>query len=144
MYSSLARVVALSSILAAHGAFAAEPIVVLKSPSAGMSRGTSGNNEFVRNPDFSAKHKVKPNESLSHIIKKYYGDSSLNRKFLELAIVSRNSHAFVRGNPHFLFAGRTLHLPSVNEIRDMIYGKSSSKNTGYARDRADHIYFNGF
>lgn len=144
MYSSFARLVALSTVLTASAGFAAEPIVVLTSPSQNIGSAASGNNQFARNPDYSAKHKVRPNESLSKIIAQYYGSSGLNKKFLELAIVSRNSHAFVRGNPHFLYAGRTLHLPSVNEIHAMIVGKSSQSSSAAASGRSGHIYFNGF
>ena len=144
MYSSFARLVALSTVLTASSAFAAEPIVVLTSPSHNVGSAATGNNKFARDPDYSAKHKVKTNETLSKIIAQYYGASGLNKRFLELAIVSRNSHAFVRGNPHFLYAGRTLHLPSVNEIHAMIVGKSAHGSQNAASGRSGHIYFNGF
>ncbi len=143
MYSSLARLCVLSAIFASPMALAAEPIVILRPPQSG-GEVMSGNNAFARNPDHSAKHMVKKNESLHVIIKKYYGNSGLNTRFLQLAIVSKNRHAFVRGNPNFLYAGKTLHLPSVNEIRDMVMASSSSKPSMAPASRNNHIYFHGF
>ena len=57
---------------------------------------------------------------LFKIINKYYADAGLDRNFLELAIVKANRGAFVRNNPNFLYAGRVLHLPSVNQIKSMV------------------------
>ena len=78
------------------------------------------------------------------IINKYYADAGLDRNFLELAIVKANRGAFVRNNPNFLYAGRVLHLPSVNQIKSMVmhpYG------TGAARaqqpEPSGHIFFHG-
>lgn len=142
MYSSIARICILSAILAAPAALAAEPIVILKSPHSG-GHVASGSNVFARNPDHSAKHKVQKNESLHLIIQKYYRDSGINRNFLQLAIVSKNRHAFVRGNPNFLYAGKTLHLPSVNEIAAMITNTGQASTSAPARQNS-HIYFHGF
>ena len=56
---------------------------------------------------------------MSHIITDYYGDSGLDLSVVKMAIVKVNKHAFVRGNANFLFADKVLHLPSLNEIRDL-------------------------
>jgi Tfp pilus assembly protein FimV len=146
MYSSIARLCILSTIFAAPVAMAAEPIVILKPPQMG-GRVTSGNNAFALNPDHTATHKVQKNESLHLIIQKYYRNSGINRRFLELAIVSRNRHAFVRANPNFLYAGKTLHLPSVNEITAMVTGAGNSaggRSTSGSARQNNHIYFHGF
>ena len=47
----------------------------------------------------------------------YYGSSSFNNKILSLAIVTFNKKAFVRNNPNYLYSGKKLYLPSVNEIK---------------------------
>ncbi len=119
MYSSIARLCILSTIFAAPVAMAAEPIVILKPPQMGGHL----------------------------IIQKYYRNSGINRRFLELAIVSRNRHAFVRANPNFLYAGKTLHLPSVNEITAMVTGAGNSaggRSTSGSARQNNHIYFHGF
>ena len=46
--------------------------------------------------------------------------SEFNNKILSLAIVHFNKKAFVRNNPNFLFSGKKLYLPSVNEIKNLI------------------------
>ena len=100
--------------------------------------------KFAENPDHSERHKVKKGDSLFKIIKKYYADAGLDRNFLELAIVKANRGAFVRNNPNFLYAGRVLHLPSVNQIKSMVMHPHAS---GEARARqpepTGHIFFMG-
>ena len=39
-----------------------------------------------------------------------------------------NKHAFVRNNPHFLYAGKKLKIPSLNEIMNLV--KNEKKVTG--------------
>jgi Tfp pilus assembly protein FimV len=82
-------------------------------------------------------------ETLGHIIDQYYGGSNLNMKFVEIAILQFNRSAFVRGNPNFLYAGKTLHLPSVNQIRDLITGKKSSENISPKIRKQNEIFFFG-
>jgi hypothetical protein len=64
---------------------------------------------------------------------------------LSLAIVSFNKHAFVRNNPNFLFSGKKLYLPSVNEIKNLIIKKKN--NTGNNEElnpgSSSQIYFFG-
>ena len=66
---------------------------------------------------------------------------------LLMAILRRNKNAFVRSNPNYLYAGKTLHLPSLNDIRTMITGggntqgsDTSSGSDGYVRNE---IFFFG-
>jgi hypothetical protein len=61
-----------------------------------------------------------------------------------MAIVAANRKAFVRGNPNFLYADKTLHLPSVNEIQNMILGKNKANaGSGGGSSQSDQIYFIG-
>jgi len=124
---------------------AREPMIVL-SPSHSYSAVTTSDNAFAQDHDYSTKHKVKPNEPLSRIIAAHYAGSDINRRFLTLAIVQKNPHAFVRGNPNFLYAGRTIHLPSLNEIQAMILNKNttSSENYSGSNNSQSQIYFHGF
>ena len=110
---------------------AAEPIVVL---TYGNNRADDGSTSdeyrshpMRENPDEFRKHKVLEAQTLGHIISKYYGGSGLNMAFVQIAILQFNRSAFVRGNPNFLYAGKTLHLPSVNQIRALITRKNWKK-----------------
>ena len=60
-----------------------------------------------------------------------------------MAIVKVNKHAFVRGNANYLYADKVLHLPSVNEIRDLVLGKAAGKSSSSGGGRSDQIYFIG-
>ena len=82
-------------------------------------------------------------ETLSHIMAEYYGGSGLNMKFVELAILQFNREAFVRGNPNFLFAGKRLHLPSVNQIRALVTGQKSDSQRSPSNRNQNEIFFFG-
>ncbi len=125
-----------------------EPFVVLEISNNSLAiqgNGKSSSNKFMKDFNYSSEHTVKKNETLVQIIFDYYGKSNLNRKVLELAIVQANSSAFVRNNPNYMYAGRKLYLPSINEIRDL-----ALRRPGRASDRSSdnnntqqHIYFFG-
>ena len=38
-------------------------------------------------------------------------------------------HAFVRNNPHFLFAGKKIRIPSINEIMSLVKNQQKIKHT---------------
>ena len=86
----------------------------------------SSTNPFLNDFNYSIKHNVKKNETLSDIILNYYGGNNLNKDLLSLSIVHYNKHAFVRKNPNYLFANKQLYLPSINEIKNLIL-KNNSK-----------------
>ena len=63
-----------------------------------------------------------------------------------MAIVTQNKHAFVKNNPNFLFADKTLKLPSLNQIQAMLLGKNAPESVSEeksGRDRSQEIYFIG-
>ena len=121
------------------------PLVVLENDQRQTGKKSkSSASRFAENPDHSERHKVKKGDSLFKIINKYYADAGLDRNFLELAIVKANRGAFVRNNPNFLYAGRVLHLPSVNQIKSMVMrpygtGAPSVQQPG----SSGHIFFLG-
>ena len=121
------------------------PLVVLENDQRQTGKKSkSSASRFAENPDHSERHKVKKGDSLFKIINKYYADAGLDKNFLELAIVKANRGAFVRNNPNFLYAGRVLHLPSVNQIKSMVmrpYGKSPAG--AHQPESAGHIFFLG-
>ena len=118
-----------------------EPFVVLEYRNNDTKSLEKSNNPFLNNQNFSKKYKVKKNETLSEIILKNYGVKDFNIDILSLSIVHFNKHAFVRKNPNFLYANKTLYLPSVLEIKNLLLkGKPSDKK--YPKNEK-HIYFFG-
>ena len=87
-------------------------------------------------------HKVQSGESLSSILDKYYGKSGLNMKVIEISIIEMNKHAFVRNNPHFLYAGKKIKIPSLNEIMNLVKNEKSVTNHNRT-SKTNHIYFYG-
>ena len=123
----------------------AEPIVILEYRGAEIVKdGDGAMHPFRLDPDYSTHHKVMKDETLSHIIANYYGGSGLDKAFVQMAIVKTNRTAFVRSNPHYLYAGKSLHLPSLNEIRAMLVRETkSTKNPEPKRDNREEIFFFG-
>ena len=123
----------------------AEPIVILEYPGVEIiADGDGGTHPFRMDPDYSTHHKVMQDETLSHIIANYYGGSGLDKAFVQMAILKKNRSAFVRANPNYLYAGKSLHLPSLNEIRAMLIRKKTSpKHAEPTRDNREEIFFFG-
>ena len=124
----------------------AEPIVVLAygAPDNGGVEDAASSHPFRMDPDYSEMHEVAQNETLSHIMNDYYGGSGMNMKFVEIAIVQVNRHAFVRGNPNFLYAKKTIRLPSLNQIKALVTGaKPENSPSQGGSGRTNEIYFFG-
>ena len=122
-----------------------EPFVVLEYRG-NMDRGNpTSDNSFLRDLNYSVKHVVLKNETLSDIMLNYYGSKSFNNNILSLAIVHFNKKAFVRNNPNYLYSGKRLYLPSINEIKDLIIKKNNNKeNTEKSNSSiTSQIYFFG-
>ena len=118
-----------------------EPFVVLEYRNNDIKSLEKLDNSFLNDENFSKKHKVKKNETLSDIILKNYGIKYFNIDILSLSIVHFNKHAFVRKNPNFLYAGKTLYLPSVLEIKNLLIKTKPNKRL-HSKDEK-HIYFFG-
>ena len=100
-------------------------------------------NNFISNPNFSTKHRVQEDETLGHILYSYYGKSGLNLRIVEMAIVEFNPKSFRNRNPNFLFADQSIYLPSLNEMKDLVLGKSKNQNKKQNNNNSTHIYFFG-
>ena len=125
---------------------AGEPIVVLTygdSRETGSALDEYGTHPMRTDPNAHQMHQVAEAETLSHIMAQYYGGSGLNMKFVELAILQFNREAFVRGNPNFLFAGKRLHLPSVNQIKALVTGQKSESQRSPSNRNQNEIFFFG-
>ena len=125
---------------------AGEPIVVLTygdSRKTGSALDEYGTHPMRTDPNAHQMHQVAEAETLSHIMAEYYGGSGLNMKFVELAILQFNREAFVRGNPNFLFAGKLLHLPSVNQIKALVTGQKPKSQRSPSNRNQNEIFFFG-
>lgn len=122
-----------------------EPFVVLEYRG-NMERGNlTSDNSFLKDLNYSVKHVVLKNETLSDIMLNYYGSKSFNNNILSLAIVHFNKKAFVRNNPNYLYSGKRLYLPSINEIKDLIIKKNTNKENTENNNSSitSQIYFFG-
>lgn len=140
-----AKTLILAALLSGLPALAianSQPFVVLEYQSYGK-KGIMPDNPFVIDQNYSAKHTVQPGETLSHVMEKHYIGSGLNMRFIEMAIVMKNKHAFVRNNPNYLYADKILHLPSLNEIKAMIMGQNEDQGDDNYTISNDIYFFGG-
>ena len=123
-----------------------EPFVVLEYRGNSDREYLSSDNLFLKDLNYSTNHVVLKNETLSDIMLSYYGSNLLNNKILSLAIVYFNKKAFVRNNPNFLYSGKKLYLPSVNEIKNLIIKKDNTfenKNKNNSSITSQIYFFGG-
>ena len=122
-----------------------EPFVVLEYRGNKDRGNLSSDNLFLKDLNYSANHVVLKNETLSDIMLNYYGSNAFNNRILSLAIVSFNKKAFVRNNPNFLYSGKKLYLPSVNEIKNLIIKKNKNSQNKDKNNSSitSQIYFFG-
>ena len=122
-----------------------EPFVVLEYRGNSDRGNFSTDNLFLKDLNFNTNHVVLKNETLSDIMLNYYGSSAFNNRILSLAIVHFNKKAFVRNNPNFLYSGKKLYLPSVNEIKNLIIkkDKNSENKDNNNSSITSQIYFFG-
>ena len=115
-----------------------QPLVILEYSNTNNVKEQNSNNE-----DHSTYYKVKKNDTLSKIIEKHYGNKGLNFTFVQAAILFKNKSAFVRSNPNYMYAKKNLYLPSINEIKDLVYrNKKKISSTRETRINQE-IYFFG-
>ena len=122
-----------------------EPFVVLEYRGNSDRGNFSSDNLFLKDLNYSANHEVLKNETLSDIMLNYYGSRAFNNTILSLAIVHFNKKAFVRNNPNFLYSGKKLYLPSVNEIKNLVIKKDKNfeKKDNNNSSITSQIYFFG-
>jgi len=122
-----------------------EPFVVLEYRGHSVKEQIETNNVFLNDLNHSSKHIVLKNETLSDIMLNYYGTKSFNNNILSLAIVHFNKNAFVRNNPNYLYSGKKLYLPSINEIKNLIIKKNKKIDSKkqYNSPSSSQIYFFG-
>ena len=118
-----------------------EPFVVLNYNNSVLSNNIDSNNKFIKDSAHSEIHLVKEGDSLSGIINKYYKNTGLNMRIVEISIIEMNKNAFVRNNPNYLFAGKKIKIPSINEMMNLV--KKTKKTSSQNINKKSHIYFFG-
>ena len=63
-------------------------------------------------------------------------------KIIEISVIQINRHAFVRNNPHYLYAGKKIKIPSLNEIMNLVKNNPKKPIKKTVNNRS-HIYFYG-
>ena len=116
----------------------AQPLVILE-----YSDTSDIKTENINDENYSTYYKVKKNDTLSKIIEKYYGNKGLNFTFVQAAILYKNKNAFVRSNPNFMYAKKNLYLPSINEIKELVYKDKKKLSKMNETSINKEIYFFG-
>ena len=122
----------------------AEPFVVHEYAGTEKINVNENSKNFYENEEYSTYYKIKKNDSLSAILSKFYGTNNLNLNVVKSAVLLKNKHAFVRNNANFMFANKRLYLPSVKEIKNLVYKNINVKNKVSKNfTREQEIYFFG-
>ncbi len=122
-----------------------EPFVVLEYRGNIGEINIESDNLFLKDENYSSKHTVLKNQTLSDIMLKHYGTESFNNSILSLAIVHFNKNAFVRKNPNYLYSGKKLYLPSINQIKNLVIKKHKNLENDKEKKsgNSSQIYFFG-
>ena len=131
-------VILICKALLLHSIAMAQPLVVLEYSGTSEVKTENSNDE-----NYSTYYKVKKNDTLSKIIEKYYGNKGLNITFVQAAILYKNKDAFVRSNPNFMYAKKNLYLPSINEIKELVYKDKKKSPIMNKTSINKEIYFFG-
>ena len=131
----------LAIILCSFPAYSQEPFVVLENSKTNYPTSSKIDmyNPFLKDSNHSEMHLVEPGDSLSGIIKKYYKNTGLNMRIVELSIIEINKKAFVRNNPNYLYAGKKIKIPSINQIMNLVMNTTNKQK----KNPSSHIYFFG-
>ncbi len=85
----------------------------------GLKKGTDNS----QRRGFGDRYLVKPGDTLDIIIKETMSHVPIRKGILRRAFVETNTHAFPSDSPHRLLAGMYIKIPSVEDIRDIIFPK---------------------
>ena len=137
MFNKLIVILICKSLLL-YSMAVAQPLVILEYSDTSDIKTENSNDE-----NYSTYYKVKKNDTLSKIIEKYYGNKGLNFTFVQAAILYKNKNAFVRSNPNFMYAKKNLYLPSINEIKELVYKDKKKLSKMNETSINKEIYFFG-
>ncbi|HAZ78336.1 MAG TPA: hypothetical protein DCX08_00245 [Porticoccaceae bacterium] len=86
-------------------------------------------------------YQVQFGDTLDSIIKSQLPDFPVKKVILRDAIVAANSHAFRRNNPHWLYANKTLKLPTSADIHQAIFKTAAPDIATANRKRKNWISY---
>ncbi|MDG0968217.1 MAG: hypothetical protein P8Q37_01875 [Porticoccaceae bacterium] len=86
-------------------------------------------------------YQVQFGDTLDSIIKSQLPDFPVKKVILRDAIVAANSHAFRRNNPHWLYANKTLKLPTSADIHQAIFKTAAPDIATAKRKRKNWISY---
>lgn len=69
---------------------------------------------------------VQRGDTLDAIIAKTLGNVPIRRSLLRQAFVKANPSAFRRGDPNYVFAGKTLKVPDVEDLSGVVFTDSAA------------------
>ena len=68
-----------------------------------------------------------PGDTLNEIINTHMHELPIKANIVRLAIVKANPHAFKRSNPNWMYAGKNIRLPTVDDVRKVVFKADSRK-----------------
>ena len=72
------------------------------------------------------RYTIAKGDTLKGIALKAYGTTNLSIRLVRNVIMKENPKAFFRGNENYLFAGKVLKIPSVDDIRKHVFSSTST------------------
>ena len=84
---------------------------------------------------------TKPGDTLNQIILRQLPDLPIRHNIVRMAIVNANPHAFKRKNPNWMYAGKTLRLPSVDDIRSVVFRDAAPERGGFTANQDSWIKY---
>ena len=84
---------------------------------------------------------TKPGDTLNQIILRQLPDLPIRHNIVRMAIVKANPHAFKRKNPNWMYAGKTLRLPSVDDIRSVVFRDAAPERGGFTANQDSWIKY---
>ena len=84
---------------------------------------------------------TKPGDTLNRIILRQLPDLPLRRNIIRMAIVKANPHAFKRKNPNWMYAGKTLRLPNVDDIRSVVFREAAEEKGDFTANPGSWIKY---
>jgi hypothetical protein len=92
-----------------------------------------------------SKYRVKTGDYLGDIAKRAYGETNIKLGLVMDLIVSNNPSAFFRSNGNFIYADKVISIPSVSDLRAMLFSGDTdsmlNKNADTSADKSQWIRF---
>ena len=100
----------------------------------GTSEGAAAAGSSEKGLLLGGTYTTKRGDTLNQIINSQVSGLPLKMNIIRLAIVKANPHAFKRSNPNWMYAGKRLKLPSVDDIRSVVFKADSGRKKRFSSD----------